>query len=193
MSAIKLAAGLGNPGVKYAVTRHNLGFMILDELATRAEVKFRKSGRSLGAVWNGTQLIKPQTFMNLSGTAVQGAMARGSVRPQQLLVIHDDLDLPLGRLRLRLGGSSAGQRGVQDIIKAIGNDFWRLKVGISGTPEGWETANWVLSRFRADEAGLLRSVIEVAADAVELAVLQGPEAAANHYNSTDLRPAAGAE
>lgn len=187
MSEIKLIAGLGNPGVKYAATRHNLGFMVLDELAARTDLKFRKSGRSLGTVRAGTQLIKPETFMNLSGAAVQGAMTRGSVRPQQLLVIHDDLDLPLGRLRLRLGGSSAGQRGVQDIIKAIGSDFWRLKVGISGTPEGWETANWVLSRFRADEADLLRSVISLAADAVELALLEGPETAANRYNGEDLR------
>lgn len=193
MSGIKLAAGLGNPGSKYAATRHNLGFMVLDELAARAGLKFRKSGRSLGAVWQGTQLIKPQTFMNLSGAAVQGALTRSGARPQQLLVVHDDLDLPLGRLRLRLGGSSAGQRGVQDIIRAIGSDFWRLKVGISGTPEGWETSNWVLSRFRADEDALLRSVIELAADAVELAILEGPEAAANRYNGEDLRPGAAAE
>jgi PTH1 family peptidyl-tRNA hydrolase len=114
-------------------------------------------------------------------------MTRGSVRPQQLLVIHDDLDLPLGRLRLRSGGSSGGQRGVQDTIRAIGPDFWRLKVGISGTPAGWETTNWVLSRFQPGERELLDRVISLAADAVELALREGPEAAANHYNGADLR------
>jgi PTH1 family peptidyl-tRNA hydrolase len=164
--------------------------MVLDELAARHDLKFRKAGRLEGALLGNTRLVKPQAFMNLSGGVIQGAMARGSVRPQQLLVIHDDLDLPLGRLRLRLGGSSGGQRGVQDTIRAIGPDFWRLKVGISGTPAGWETANWVLSRFQPGEGALLAGVISAAADAVELALQEGPEAAANRFNGLDLRAAA---
>jgi PTH1 family peptidyl-tRNA hydrolase len=186
----QLIAGLGNPGGKYASTRHNAGFMVLDELAARHDLKFRKAGRLEGALLGNTRLVKPQAFMNLSGGVIQGAITRGCVRPQQLLVIHDDLDLPLGRLRLRSGGSSGGQRGVQDTIRAIGPDFWRLKVGISGTPAGWETANWVLSRFQPGEGALLAGVISAAADAVELALQEGPEAAANRFNGLDLRAAA---
>lgn len=183
----KLIAGLGNPGIRYARTRHNLGFMVLDELARRAGSRFRRSGQSLTCSAFGAELLKPQTFMNLSGSAILAAMSRRGVRPAALLVVHDDLDLDLGRLRFRFGGSAGGQRGVNDTISRIGKDFWRLKLGISAAPAGWETSNWVLSRFRPDEQELLQSVITTASDAVELALTAGPEAAANRYNGLDLR------
>lgn len=183
----QLIAGLGNPGVRYARTRHNLGFMVLDELARRDGGRFRRSGQFETVKAFGAELIKPQTFMNLSGAAIQAALTRSGVKPQGLLVVHDDLDLDLGRLRFRSGGSSGGQRGVQDTIARLGKEFWRLKLGISGTPAGWETANWVLSRFREDEQELLATVINTAADAVQHALEHGLESAANRYNGLDLR------
>lgn len=183
---VRLVAGLGNPGPRYTRTRHNLGFMVLDELARRAAVDFRKSGQSETTRIGSVELIKPQTFMNLSGGAIQAAMTKRGVRPASLLVVHDDLDLPLGRLRFRSGGSSGGQRGVQDTINRIGRDFWRLKLGISKAPAGWETADWVLSRFRDDEADLLNEVISTAADAVEYCLEHGPEAAQDRFNGIML-------
>lgn len=183
---IRLVAGLGNPGPAYAGTRHNLGFMILDEFARRRGLGFRKEGQALRAAHAGVVLLKPQTFMNVSGSAVQAAMTRQRIRPQELLVVHDDLALPLGRLRFRFGGSAGGQRGVQDVIARAGKDFWRLKLGIGGTPEGWETSNWVLSRFRQDEQPLLRQVVTKAADALEHALERGPDSAANEFNGLVL-------
>lgn len=183
----RLIAGLGNPGVRYARTRHNLGFMVLDELVHRAGSSFRRNGQNETAKAFGVELIKPQTFMNLSGAAIQSALSRSGARPPELLVIHDDLDLDLGRLRFRSGGSSGGQRGVQDTINRLGKEFWRLKLGISGTPAGWETANWVLSRFRPEEQELLDQVISQAADAVQHALEHGLDSATNRYNGIDLR------
>ncbi len=183
---IRLVAGLGNPGPRYSHTRHNLGFMVLDELARRSAAQYRKSGQSESARLGPVELLKPQTFMNLSGAAIQAAMTKRGVKPAGLLVVHDDLDLPLGRLRFRCGGSSGGQRGVQDTINRIGRDFWRLKLGISRTPDGWDTADWVLSRFQSGEADLVQTVISTAADAVQYCLEHGPEAAANRFNGTTL-------
>ena len=188
-SNIRLVVGLGNPGPRYARTRHNLGFMVLDELAGRSGTGFRKDGQSESASFGNVQLVKPQTFMNLSGAAVLAQLTKRGIRREEILVVHDDLDLELGRLRFRLGGSSGGQRGVQDIMNRLGKEFWRLKLGISGTPAGWETANWVLSRFREDEAALLAEVVSSAADAVQHALSHGPESAANTFNGLRLSQA----
>jgi len=124
--------------------------------------------------------------MNLSGRAVQAAMTRGGARPEELLVVHDDIDLPLGRLRIRFGGSGGGQRGVADITRAIGPGFWRLKVGVGRPPEGWATESWVLSRFAEVEKALLERVVASAADAVELVIRGGAERAMNEVNGLDL-------
>lgn len=183
---IRLVAGLGNPGARYARTRHNVGFMVLDELAGRQQQRFTKHGRAERARLPAAVLLKPQTFMNLSGSAIQAALAAHSVRPQELLVVHDDVDLPLGRLRFRFGGSAGGQRGVQDTISRIGPGFWRLKVGVSAAPEGFDTARWVLSRFRPDEQELTALVISSAADALEHCLTHGAASAANSFNGVDL-------
>lgn len=189
----RLVVGLGNPGPRYAGTRHNAGFLVLDELARRHGVTFRQEREAAsvklppGALAPvGTLLLKPLTFMNLSGRAVQAAMARGGVRPGEMLVVHDDIDLPLGRLRVRVGGSSGGQRGVTDISRAIGSAYARLKVGVGRPPEGWATENWVLSRFTDAEAPLLARVVAAAADAVELIARAGPEHAMNEVNGLDV-------
>jgi len=183
---LKLIVGLGNPGARYAGTRHNAGFLVMDELARRWGTAFRSGRQADAASASGVVLLKPRTFMNLSGTAVQAEMARGRIPPGELLVVHDDLDLPLGRLRLRRGGGAGGQRGVQDVIARIGPDFDRLKVGISRPPEGWAAEHWVLSRFREDEADLLAAVVRHAADAIERVRDEGWAKAVTWTNGLDL-------
>ncbi len=187
---IRLVAGLGNPGPRYQHTRHNAGFLVLDEIARRHSLTFRAPKDAEEARWDSVWLCKPQTYMNDSGRAVQASVTRHSVAPQQLLVVHDDLDMPLGRLRFKRGGGAGGQKGVADTANRIGADFVRLKVGIGRPPERWTVANWVLSRFQDDEQELLEEVIEVAADAVEFIARAGVQDAMNRYNGTDLRPEA---
>jgi PTH1 family peptidyl-tRNA hydrolase len=190
---MKLVVGLGNPGARYALTRHNLGFMVLEEVARRLGVPWASRSKlelAEARVGSGKlYLLKPQTFMNLSGEAV-GPFARfHKLEPQDLLVVHDDLDLPFGRMRFRLGGSSGGQNGVSDIIRHLGTDrFWRLKLGISRPPAGWSTANWVLSGFAPDEGPTLELLVRAGADAVAAAGREGPQRAQNAFNALDLRP-----
>jgi PTH1 family peptidyl-tRNA hydrolase len=183
---LKLIVGLGNPGARYAGTRHNAGFLVVDELARRWGAGFRAGRQADAASAPGVVLLKPRTFMNLSGAAVQAQMARGRIAPGDLLVVHDDLDLPLGRLRLRRGGGAGGQRGVQDVIARIGPDFDRLKVGISRPPEGWTAEHWVLSRFRDDETELIERVVGHAADAIERVRDEGWAKAVTWTNALDL-------
>ncbi len=158
----------------------------MEELARRRGARFRTVKRADVAEADGVTLVRPRTYMNLSGEAVQAAMARGRVRPEALLVVHDDLDLPLGRLRFKRGGGAGGQRGVSDILARIGADFERLKVGISRPPEGWATENWVLSRFRDDERELVERVVAAAADALERRLGDGWEGACGFANGLDL-------
>jgi len=183
---MRILAGLGNPGPRYRGTRHNAGYLVLDELAGRWRASFRRARDADEARVRELLLLKPRTFMNLSGRAVQAALTRAGLPPAELLVIHDDLDLPLGRLRLRRGGGAGGQRGVRDIIERLGPDFTRLKVGISRPPEGWTAERWVLSRFADDERPVLETAVRAAADAVEILLDHGPEAAMNHVNGVDL-------
>lgn len=186
-AAPRLVVGLGNPGLQYRNTRHNAGFLVVDLLAARHGASLRGERQAEVGRWGNVTLLKPLTFMNLSGGAVQAYATRLRLSPAELLVIHDDLDLPLGRLRFRVGGSAGGQRGVADTVKRIGPDFMRLKVGISRPPAGWKVENWVLSRFREAERPLLERVIAGAADATELLLREGVEAAMARYNGFDLR------
>lgn len=199
---VRILVGLGNPGPKYLNTRHNAGFLVVDELARRLGVSTKSERQAehgrLGAALapGGTELhlLKPLTFMNLSGKAVQAAMTRARAKPEALLVIHDDIDLPLGRLRFKQGGGAGGQRGVASIMGAIGPDFLRLKVGVGRPPAQWSTENWVLSKFRPDEQDLLAEVIHAAADAVQLYLTDGMDTAMNQVNGVDLsQPADAAE
>jgi peptidyl-tRNA hydrolase, PTH1 family len=190
---MKLIVGLGNPGSRYANTRHNIGFMVLDELARRWNLSFRsKDNAELieQRLDNGKRwLQKPQTYMNLSGDAVAPLWRFQKLSLAELLVVHDDLDLPFGRLRLRLGGSAGGQRGVRDIMDKIGGDgFLRLKIGISRPPPGFEVIDWVLRPFMPEEQELLDKVISASADAIEQMLRQGLARAQSHINQTDLRP-----
>lgn len=188
-----LIVGLGNPGPKYAETRHNAGFLVVDELARRWGARFSR-GRNADVArgeppWAAHRLVKPQTFMNVSGRAVQGAMTRHGVRPADLLVVHDDLDLPFGRLRFKRGGGAGGQRGVKDIAARIGPDFDRLKIGIGRPPERWTVENWVLSGFRPDERPILDEVVRAAADGVTVWLERDLDEAMNRVNGLDFAPA----
>lgn len=183
---IKLIVGLGNPGPEYERTRHNAGFLVIDALATEAGLTFKRGVHGLYAPWGARQLYKPQTFMNRSGTAVQSAMRYRRLAAPQLLLVHDDLDLPLGRLRLKRGGGAGGQRGVADTIKHIGPDFYRLKVGISRPPPQFAVERWVLSRFSEAEKPLVTKVIAAASKAVALLIAEGFERAAQETNGLEL-------
>lgn len=185
---MKIIVGLGNPGQEYSATRHNVGFMVMDELARRWSIgSWRERFEALTAEYRNenTQiiLVKPQTYMNLSGTAA-GALARWYKVPvEDIIVIYDDMDLPTGRLRLRLKGGSGGHRGIESLLTHLGQDtFVRVRLGIGRPPQGWEVVDYVLSKFTVDETPLLQTAIERAAEAVECIVTAGINKAMNKYN-----------
>jgi PTH1 family peptidyl-tRNA hydrolase len=183
-----LIAGLGNPGPEYRHNRHNVGFMLADRVAERLGVKFTRL-ESKALVTKGEHqgrrivLAKPHTYMNLSGQAV-GALVRFYKIPlANLLVAYDDVDLPLGTLRMRPGGGSAGQKGMASIIERLGTqDIPRLRLGISRPPGRMEAADYVLQDFSAGEKELLRLTLDRAAEAALVFVIDGLEAAMNQYN-----------
>ena len=189
--ATKLICGLGNPGTEYADHRHNIGFLVLDEVSQRlrVEVNQRKFDGRLGQGTLGSHrvlLFKPETFMNASGTAVATAARFYKVSPGDLLVVHDELDLPFGRLQLKLGGGAGGHRGVGSILEWLGSDeFARLRVGI-GKPEGSgakeQVVGHVLSDFAPDEQKSLPELIGRAVDAVVAWSVDGLAAAMNRFN-----------
>ncbi|NLT43336.1 MAG: aminoacyl-tRNA hydrolase [Anaerolineae bacterium] len=185
-----LVVGLGNPGGGYRNTRHNVGFMVTDDMAARAGLKWSRprnqSRWTVGRVADQeVALLQPLTFMNLSGKAVEWALRHFGLKPAQMVVVHDDIDLPLGRLRLRPTGSAGGHRGVQSIINAVRTpDFARVRIGV-GRPqedEDDDVRDFVLSTFRPDEAALVSAVLERARRAVEAVLAQGIEPAMNEYN-----------
>lgn len=190
---MKLIVGLGNVGLTYARTRHNVGWLVLDELARRQGAGWRKDGQAeVTDVRLGSEkvlLVKPQTMMNASGRAVQPLFAYYRLEPEALLVVQDDLDSPFGLLKLRHGGRHGGQNGLRDIIAKLGTEgFDRLKIGISRPPAGRDPADWVLSRWAEDEAATLQELVGLGAGAAELWATQGLAEAQGKYNSTDLRP-----
>jgi peptidyl-tRNA hydrolase, PTH1 family len=185
-----LVIGLGNPGPRYAGTRHNAGFLVVEALAARRGVRFEKSRHADVVRAGALVLAKPTTFMNLSGLAAQSLMTRHGVRPAAVVVIHDDLDLPFGRIRVKAGGGAGGQRGVQDIADRVGPDFVRVRIGIGRPPPGWTSERWVLAPFEPQQLDALARVVATAADAVELVLTSGLEAAMNAVNGLDLAPEA---
>ncbi|MDO5581997.1 MAG: aminoacyl-tRNA hydrolase [Planctomycetia bacterium] len=184
-----IVAGLGNPGNKYKGTRHNIGFMVLSELAERGcsdkpQKKFH-ADILLGKVANKNVLfLCPTTYMNLSGTAVAEAARFFKLDPEQILVVCDDADLPVGKLRIRAHGGSGGQKGLKDIIQKLGTEnFPRIRVGIGRPPEKVDMADYVLSTFAKSEKTEIEWAIKSAADAVEHWLLQGIDSAMNRFNS----------
>jgi PTH1 family peptidyl-tRNA hydrolase len=182
-----LIVGLGNPGRQYEDTRHNIGFMVLDRLAAASDVAFQSSPK-----WqcqfakipdSGTLLLKPQTFMNLSGRAIRQVLAFHKWPPESMLVIYDDAALPLGRLRFREKGSAGGHNGIKSIIEHLSTDsFPRLKIGIGESHPGNMTGH-VLGKFSPDERPLVENTLATALEAVQLARSQGIAAAANRYHT----------
>jgi peptidyl-tRNA hydrolase, PTH1 family len=187
----RLIVGLGNPGTKYDRTRHNIGFDLIDQLAQRWQIAVsgqKKFQGMVGEGWVDRQkivLLKPQTFMNLSGQAVRSVLDWYKLSPTEVLVLYDDLDLPLGKLRLRLTGSAGGHNGMKSIISHLGTaTFPRLRMGIGKSPD--ETIAHVLGKFSVAESQIVTDVLQLAADAVELAVAAGVEKAMNKYNSRSI-------
>jgi len=182
-----LVAGLGNPGDDYADTRHNIGFMVIDALSARYSISLRQKATNFiyGRGFIGeleTILVKPLTFMNRSGIAVWDAIRRYE-GIDNILVVHDDLDLETGVIRIRKAGSSGGHNGVQSIIDRLGSrDFIRLKIGI-GRPDRVPAEKYVLRRFNKQERPVMEEAIETAADAVEEILARGVTSAQNKFHS----------
>ncbi len=187
---MKLIVGLGNPGGAYAMTRHNIGFLVLDRLAERHGLRFRRSWRfparrARGRLPAGgpVVLLKPQTFMNRSGRAVAPALRRCGGKPEDLLVIYDDAALDAGRLRIRAKGSAGGHNGVQSIVDTIGSGaFGRIRVGIGRKPDMVSLSDHVLGPFSAEERRGLDDCLDRAADAAERICAAGIERAMNEFN-----------
>ena len=193
---MKLIVGLGNPGFLYARNRHNIGFMCVSHLAKMRDIHFdRKQGQARTGIGNivgyRVVLARPQTFMNASGESVSALLRKLNIAPSDLIVIHDDLDLPAGKIRLRLGGSSGGHKGIESIIARTGTrDFYRIRVGI-GRPDKDEGSvaekeeaviSYVLSDFTADEKKIIEKTLPAVSEAITCLLVQGLEAAMNKYN-----------
>jgi peptidyl-tRNA hydrolase, PTH1 family len=184
---VKLVVGLGNPGSRYADTRHNVGFMLVDRLAQRhgAAISKKQCSGLVGFAESPGEklcLAKPQTYMNLSGETVGCLMRYYKVPISGLLVVYDDRDLPLGRLRLRDGGGAGGHRGIESIIAVLGTQqFPRLRIGI-GRPTEVDAVDHVLGRFSPDERPTVTATLDRAADAVEVALRDGLVRAMNEFN-----------
>ena len=183
-----LIVGLGNPGAKYAGTRHNAGFDALDWAARRWGIRVNRArfdaltgtGEAAG---HKVLLLKPQTFMNLSGQAVGKAAAFYKVPAQNVIVLFDDISLAPGRLRLRKAGSAGGHNGVKSIISQIGQEFPRVKIGVGAKPHPeYDLADWVLSRFSPDERKAMEARYDDVADALEMMMKGQFEAAQSRYN-----------
>ncbi|MFQ5457840.1 MAG: aminoacyl-tRNA hydrolase [Myxococcota bacterium] len=189
---MKLLAGLGNPGKKYEGTRHNIGFRVIEHLAARHAARLsRRKFNSL--LWQGVLrsernevsvlLLNPQTFMNRSGSAVARAADYHGIAPEDIVVVHDDLDLPFGKLRVRERGGDSGQRGVGSIIESLGTDgFVRLRVGVGRPPVHVPPEDYVLQAFLPAEAEQLPEILDRAAEALEAIVFEGSIPAMNRFN-----------
>ncbi|MDY0300462.1 MAG: aminoacyl-tRNA hydrolase [Trichlorobacter sp.] len=183
-----IIAGLGNPGSKYQWTRHNAGFLFLDRIANLENLSItRKQFGGFTAEWerNGKRLIllKPQTYMNLSGRSIMPALQFYKLKPEQLIVVHDEIDLPLGTARLKQGGGHGGQNGLRSITEMLGrNDFLRLRLGI-GRPLHGDVSSYVLGNFTPPEMEVFARVLDGALDLLETALDEGVPKAMSLYNN----------
>ena len=184
-----LIAGLGNPTKEYDRTRHNVGFSVIDVLADKygIDVSERKHRAYCGkGVIEGQKvlLVKPQTFMNLSGESLRAAVDYYKIPPEDIIVIYDDISLEPGQLRIRLKGSAGGHNGIKNIIAQLGTqEFPRIKVGVGAKPPRMDLADYVLSRFSKGEQALMEDAFKEAADAAVMMMTDGAERAMNHYNA----------
>ena len=184
-----LVVGLGNPGDQYEHTRHNVGFAVADELAERCRVplqrlKFRALTNTVTLGGQKVLLMKPVTYMNLSGEAVREAAAFYKVPPEHILVLSDEVALPPGKLRVRKGGSAGGHNGLKNIIAHLGSDqFPRIRLGVGRKPHpDYDMADWVLGKPQGEDKKAVEAAVVRAADAVECLLAKGPEEAMNRFN-----------
>jgi len=185
---MKLVVGLGNPGRKYQDTRHNIGYHVLGELARKfatSTVRNKFHGEVVEANLSGAKalLLSPTTYMNRSGTSVQAAKAFFKISNEDLVIVCDDLNLPLAKLRFRAKGSSGGQKGLADIIRCLATEeFPRLRIGVGTPPPGWSWPDFVLSKFTKNEIDDIDRAAREAADALAVWASEGVDACMNRYN-----------
>lgn len=196
---MKLIVGLGNPGDKYKDTRHNVGFMVVDKLAHElggADIRWETSLKHKASIAKAGEaiLVKPETFMNASGIAVKSIAVFYKMNPEDIWVVHDDLDLPLGKIRIRVGGASAGHHGIDSVIRELKSDaFVRIRLGIGRGKSGSgavadrmlhhsSVVDFVLSRFGRSEAGEFKHLVKHGVEAVRIALFKGVDRAMNRFN-----------
>lgn len=193
----RLIVGLGNPEPKYDRTRHNIGFAAIDSLAADWKVNLSETKRFKGEIaevragGEKIYLLKPLTYMNRSGESIQSVLSWYKLAPESVMVIYDDMDLPLGRIRIRMSGSAGGHNGVKSTIEQLGTQkFPRLRIGI-GRPrrQAAGSVSHVLGKFTPEEASLVNDVLNLTFDAVDCSLKQGVEVAMNRYNSRNIAPA----
>ena len=189
-----LVVFLGNPGLRYEGTRHNAGFMAADAFSRKhnvriSRVRFRALTAQCGIGGQQVLLMKPQTYMNLSGEAVGQAARFYKIPPEHILVLSDDITLPIGALRIRTKGSSGGHNGLKNIIEVLGTDaFPRIRIGVGSPPHpDYDTIDWVLSVFRDQDAEDMAEAASRAADAAECYIAEGPEKAMNRYSQKKVK------
>ena len=186
---MKLIVGLGNPGEKYVKTRHNLGFLVVDKIAEkksvviRLENEFKSENGDFGDLENRIKLVKPQTFMNNSGEAISKLKNYYKIDSEDIWVVHDDVDLEFGKVRIALGGSSAGHKGVQSIIDQLGTDqFWRIRVGVDRSDQ-IPTEEWVLMNFEEKEQKRLDYLIDSTAEFMVESLSKGIKAESRNFQN----------
>ena len=184
-----IIVGLGNPGKEYENTRHNAGFMVIDELAGKCNISVteKKHKALIGKGMIGAEkviLVKPQTFMNLSGESVREVIDYYKIEEKtELIVISDDISLDVGAIRIRKKGSAGGHNGLKNIILHLGHDeFQRIKMGVSEKPSGYELVDYVLGRFGEEDRKLMKESVERATEAIEVIITDGADAAMNKFN-----------
>ncbi|MDN5337654.1 MAG: peptidyl-tRNA hydrolase, family [Thermotogaceae bacterium] len=187
-----MLVGLGNPGPRYAFTRHNVGFMVIDEILKghRSDYIQRNKSYDLGKITIDEEslfFLKPLTFMNLSGTVLPEVLNILKINYTEILVIYDDIALPLGKIRIRKNGSSGGHNGIKSVIQYLGTqDFARLRIGIGPKPEGITLTDFVLGEFTEEEFDILKKVLKISVEAIECILHNGFEEAMRVYNSFEL-------
>lgn len=184
---MNLVCGLGNPGNTYKYTRHNIGFLFLDDLAIDEGFSFKKEKKfnafSCKGVFLGAEVLflKPQTYMNLSGESIQPACTFYKIKPEDLIVIHDDVDLPFGNIKIKLGGGTAGHNGLKSIVSKIGNNFIRIRVGI-GKSSVLDTSDYVLQKFSREEIEEVPGILARVHDALKMILEDDIKKAMNEFN-----------
>jgi PTH1 family peptidyl-tRNA hydrolase len=185
---LKLICGLGNPGNKYKYTRHNVGFLLLDLVSDDEGFSFSKDKKFKGQSYKGklegedTLFMKPETFMNLSGDSILPSVSFFKLKVEDVIVIHDDVDLPFGTVKVKLGGGTAGHNGLKHIVSRIGNNFIRIRLGVGRPTPPLETADYVLQNFSREEVSALPEILDRANTSLRLIMTKGVKEAMNEVN-----------